>query len=118
MKLSKNYLRKVIKESIGQVKQAIREEEEEQQQGGDTGSKLPGGVNPQMLKRAEQVIAGLLSGRVGNVKSVMASLQANDAGRLAMGYAFLDAFGNMTAAELEAMPNTLWQAMRSPESEE
>ena len=114
MKLSKNYLRKVIKESIGQVKQVIREEEE-QQQGGDTGSKLPGGANPQMLKRAEQVIQALMAGRVGNVKSVIASLQANDAGRLAMGYAFLDAFGNMSDEELAAVPNSVWQAMRSKE---
>ena len=115
MKLSKNHLRKLIKESIGQVKQVIREEEEGQQQGGDTGSKLPGGANPQMLKRAEQVIQGLMAGRVGNVKSVITSLQANDAGRLAMGYAFLDAFGNMSDEELAAVPNSVWQAMRSKE---
>jgi len=118
MKLSKNHLRKVIRESIGQVKHAIREEEEQGEQGEQgaaSGGKLPGGMNPQMIKKAEQVITGLMQGKVGNVKSTMASLQANDAGRLAMGYAFLDAFGNMSDEELAAVPNSVWQDVRSKE---
>ena len=117
MKLSKNYLRKVIKESIGQVKQVIREEEEQQQ--GDKEGVIEFGsvkVSPQAAEMAKNAFSLLVQGKPSQAQQLLKQLNANDMGRVAVAAMALDIFANWDEQELKsAITQAGITAARTPE---